>query len=419
MTEQWTEKHRPETWNDIQGNNKAIEQIQTWAENWSPGDEAQLLVGDPGVGKTTTAWVAADELGYPLNQINASSARRTDDIKQVARSMQSSPVDSEHQLVLLDEVDNWHSAADKKPLYDTLADPRNPIILTANEKWEVPDGIKRKANVHEFKLSKPSRRAYLKMVAEVEGLDLDKQDLNKLASAPDLRSAINDMQDWSGSDLPPGLDERTWSGSPFGAIESLLRANSKEWRDVMGPDDNTFDDLGGAMHFADENLSAEWRGLEAGVGYDCLSRADIRLQQGFDSQARGFPYAGALLSLLTDTRLSEPYEGYINVDFPEWFKHSKSSFDEESGEAKLFRSLKRERGYRLAGSFYEFKQCYLPILQSLDSEEKFEIALNHGLGRDAIEAMGVSEDQYEEWVEVDEFEEGDGYQPDINSAADW
>lgn len=413
----WTEKYRPENFKNIQGNNKALDHIRKWAANWSPGDRAQLLVGEPGTGKTTTAIVVSETLDYPLNQINASEARTTDDIKWMARSMRSTPANEEHQLVLLDEVDSWHHAANKTPLYEALENPANPIILTANEDWNIPDAIKSRCKTHKFKLNVGSRRAKLREIAEAEGLELDKQDLNKLAGRPDLRSAINDLQNWSGSDLPPSEDHRTWSRGEFSSVEALLSGNRKIFRDALGPGDNSFRDLESAIYWIDENLTTEWRGLEAGVGYDVLSRADRRVRQGYDTQARGFPYAGALLQMLPETRLSKPYQGWISVDFPNWFRSSQRRYDEETAEGHLYRALKGERGYRIACSYHEFLTDYLPILKSLSKDERMELALDHRVPEDGLEALDISPDDFDDWRGY--AEEGDGWRPNAQSAADW
>lgn len=419
MSNSWVERHRPDSWSDIQGNNSALEDIQDWVENWSKGDAPQLLVGPPGVGKTTTAQVASDAMGYPINQINASSARRSEDISRIVRSMRSKPVSSDHQLILLDEVDSWHHSVDKSDLYDALRDAQNPIILTANDKYDVPDSIKRSSDVHEFKLSKPSRRAKLKEIAEREGLDLDKQDLNTLAERPDLRSAINDLQTWSESGTPPGKNHRTSSEDEFPAIQSLLKDDKRAWRDALSPQSDTFRDPGSALLWADENLSEEFRGLEAGIAYDTLSRADRHLGRARGSSDYSYwKYASALIEMLPETRLTSPYQGYIDVGFPEWFRSSESSHDDGSPEAELFQALKPERGYRMAGSFFEFRKQILPILKQLDDEEKKEFALDHGLDADAIEALGLDPDDFEEWREIESPEEGDGWSPDSQSAMD-
>lgn len=418
----WVDKYRPTEFDDVQGNNQAIKKIRKWAENWSTGDPPQLLVGPPGVGKTTTAEIVSEQLGYPINQINASSARRGEDIKGIVRSMRSSPVDAEHQLILLDEVDSWHHSVDKTALYDALREPSNPVMLTANEEYEVPDSIKRSSTTHKFKLSKPSRKAKIREIAEKEDLDLDKQDLDTLADRPGLRSAINDLQTWAETDMPPGKDHRTWEGSEFDAIEKLLSGDDRAWEDALSVSTDTFRDPGSAILWADENLSEEWRGLEGGVGYDVLSRADRQVQRGHDltksTDFRYWKYAAALVEMVPETRLTSPYQGYIDVSFPEWFRSTSESHDDESGEAKLFRALKGEREFRMPGSFFEFQSRLLPILRGLPEEDRMDIALSHNLDESAVEALGLDVDDFDDWQYIEEPEEGDGWSPDTKAAGE-
>ena len=418
--ESWVDQHRPETWDEIQGNNKAIKQIRKWAENWSPGDKPQLLVGEPGTGKTTTAFVASDELEMPLNKVNISLTRRSAELKQIVRSMRSSPINSDHQLVLLDEVDNLHGRTNKNELYDELRSPRNPIILTANDEYEIPDPIKRACEQHDFKLGKRSRKAKIKEIADKEDVDLSPSELARLVERPDLRSAINDLQQAAGSSAPVGKDERTWSEGEFPAIQALLGGDEQTWKAAVGYEDDSFGQVDGAILWADENLSQEFRGLEGGVAYQMLASADYWAGKAWERQDFKFQkYAWTLLRFLPEARLSEPFGGYIRPEFPKWFRKSEDKHDGKSDEAKLFRSLKGgERGYQLAGSYFEFKQVHLPILQDLPEEERMELALNHGLGEDAINALDLDPNSFDEWREVEAPEEGDGWSPDSESAAE-
>lgn len=418
MTKSWVDKYRPESFSQIQGNNTALKKIRKWAKDWTQGDKPQLLVGPPGTGKTTTAYVVSDSMGYPLNQINTSEARRTEDLERIARSMRSTPVDSEYQLVLLDEVDSWHHSPDKTKLIEALRNPMNPIILTANEEYDVPGSIKRASTTHKYKLGVRSRRAKLREIAEKEGLDIDKQDLAKLGERPDLRSAINDLQNWSETDLPPSMDNRTWKEGEFSAIESLLSGDYTTWRKSTSPRDETFSDPGWLLLWLDENLKKEYRGLEAGVAYDILSRADTRVQQGWDSQARGVPYAFALMQMVDEVRLSSPYEGYIKLNFPSWVRSKEMTPERDTPEAALFREIKSGMAYRLAGSFFEFRRLYLPHLQDLPEEKRLQLALDEGLSSEAIKALNLDPKDFEEWRDIEPAEEGEGWSPDTNSGAD-
>lgn len=418
--ESWVEKHRPDSWSDIQGNNKSVKQIREWVENWEPGDEPQLLVGPPGTGKTTTAYVAADELDVPLNKVNVSLTRTSDELSRVARSIQTSPADNEHQLVLLDEVDNFHHAAKKKALFKALRSPRNPIILTANNERDVPTSVKRASNTHEFKLGVRSRRAKIKEIAEREGLDLGPEEVGKLGDRPDLRSAINDLQTMASSGVEIGEDERTWAEGEWSAMEALIGGDEEVWQGSVSYSDETFDGIGGAILWADENLSQEFRGLGAGVAYQTLASADYWAGVAWERQNfRYQKYGWAFLEMLTETRLSDPYDGYLDVSFPQWFRKSKAKHDGSTDEAKLYQALKGgDRGFKMAGSFFEFKQRVLPILKDLPEEERLELALNNGLDSGGIKALGLDPDDYDEWREVEAPEEGDGWSPDTNAASE-
>lgn len=417
----WTEKHRPETWSEIQGNNKSVKQIKNWIENWEIGDKPQLLHGEPGTGKTTTAYVAAKKMDVPLNKVNLSDKRRGAELKQVAKSTMTSPPDHDYQLVLLDEIDNMYHSVNKKPLYDALRTPRNPIIVTANDKYEVPDAVKRACNTHKYKLGVRSRKAKIKQIAADEGVDLQPSELNRLGSRPDLRSAINDLQNASGDGSTVGKDNRTWEIGEFDAIEALLKGESKVWRDSIGYQDDTFDRIDSALLWADDNLTEQFRGLEAGIAYQMLATADFWAGRAWERQNfRYQKYGWALLEALPDARLSDPYTGYMNANlFPSWFRASEAKHDGESPEAQLYQALKGgDRGYQMACSFYEFKQRHLQILRSQPEEERLQLALNHGMSEKAVEALGLEPSDFEDWREVESPEEGDGWTPDTQSAAD-
>lgn len=414
----WVEKHRPESWDDLQGNNKSIKQIREWITNWSPGDEPQLLVGDPGTGKTSTAFVASDELGIPINVVNLSLQRRTDELKQIARSAKTSPPDHQHQLILLDEIDNMYSNVNKQSLYDLLDDAPNPIIVTGNDEYSIPAAAKNKCNTHTFSLGVRSRKAKIKDIAEAEDIDISKAQLNSLAKRPDLRSAINDLQFIAGEKEIIGEDMRTWEEGEFSAVEALVKDDRETWRKSIGFSDQTFDSIDSAILWADQNLTLQYRGLEAGVAYEALAKADLWAGRAWERQNFRYQKFGwALLEELPEARLSESYTGYISDNmFPDWFRASKRTSDDDSPEARAYRKMKGERGYSFSASFYEFCENILPRLRSLPQEERREIASNHHLEPEDVPALGLKEEDYEEWWGG--AEEGDGWSPDTNSAGD-
>lgn len=391
--ESWVEKHRPEHFGEIQGNNKDIRELKAWAEDFTPGDQGQLLVGPPGVGKTTTAKVISSKLGYPLVEINASDSRGSKGIKELAETIRSQPVDAEYYIILVDEVDSQHHATNKRPLYDALDDPKNPVMLTGNDEYSVPQAVRNRTKTREFKLQKRSRKAKLKDIAEAEDVELTDADLDDLADRPGLRSAIHDLQLWSEQDIPPGKDQREWELGEFDVVDKVLRGE-KESGQMTPPD---------LIMWLDENLSREFRGVEAMTAYDTLARADKWLHRAQKEDYRYWKYAGELLEQTATQRVTEPYDGYLQKDFPEWFRHKADSHDDGSPEATLYRALKDydEPTFQFSGDYNYFRARILPILQDLPVEERLELAKANRLDTTAIKALNLTKKQYENWANQD------------------
>lgn len=397
-TESWTEKYRPQKISGIQGHNKQLKHLKRWAMAFQPGDQPQLLCGAPGIGKTTAAMVLADELGYPITEINASDSRKKDDLERIKRLARTSPINADHQLVLIDEVDSQSGRTSKQPLVDALDDTKNPIMLTANDKYDVPDSIKRRCKVHDFKLGKRSRKAYIKKVRDAEGLDLPDADLEELAERPDLRSAIQDLQQWAQGTTPVGTDEREWEMSEFDMVDNILRGTKEVGDNITPPD---------MVLWLDENVTNEYRGVELAKAYEALSHADVWLQRAQTEDYRFWKYAGECAEQVANLRISDPYDGWMDKDFPNWFRGSTKKPTTEDGTASLFRKLKNwdGAGYEFSGNYAEFRRVHLPILQELPLDEKLQLAHYYGLETDELDVLGLSKREMAGYKEGDVPEE--------------
>ena len=80
----WVEKYAPQSLADVVGNEKIKDQIETWASRWLAGEAQKplLLVGPPGVGKTTIAHLVGKEYFSETIEVNASDKRSYDLIQR-------------------------------------------------------------------------------------------------------------------------------------------------------------------------------------------------------------------------------------------------------------------------------------------------------------------------------------------------
>jgi len=201
----WTQKHKPQTLNEIVGNRDAKQQFLNWLKSWSKGipkQRAALLHGSPGVGKTVTVETLAKELKMELVEKNASDYRTADAIKRFAGlASQYATLFGGNRLILLDEVDGIAGKEDRggvRELTNVLKTSRSPVVLTANDAYNP-----RFSTIHKYCLVIPFKRptvrevvSHLKRICSKEGIAANEEALKFIVerSGRDVRSAVNDLQ---------------------------------------------------------------------------------------------------------------------------------------------------------------------------------------------------------------------------------
>ena len=180
--EDWTEKYRPKNLDNIIGNDKAINTLRIWANDWKEDKKhrkkAVILSGKPGTGKTSSALALANDFDWIAIELNASDVRNAEKIKKIATcgALNETFDDSGRfissntggrKLIVLDEADNLYERAEKtengsdfsdkggkKAIIDTIKITNQPIILIVNDYYSLIKGsgsvLKNICNVIQF-----------------------------------------------------------------------------------------------------------------------------------------------------------------------------------------------------------------------------------------------------------------------------
>ncbi|KAK6228472.1 hypothetical protein SCA6_000812 [Theobroma cacao] len=277
----WTEKYRPKVPNEMTGNQSLVNQLHNWLAHWNeqflgtgskgkgkkqndPGaKKAVLLSGTPGIGKTTSAKLVSQMLGFQTIEVNASDSRGKADAK-ISKGIGGSNANSIKELVsnealsvnmdrskhvktvlIMDEVDGM-SAGDRGGIADLIASikiSKIPIICICNDRYSQ----KLKSLVNYCLLlsfRKPTKQQMAKrlmQVANAEGLQVNEIALQELAERVngDMRMALNQLQYMSLSMSVIKYDDirqRLLSGSkdedisPFTAVDKLFGIYGGKWR---------------------------------------------------------------------------------------------------------------------------------------------------------------------------------------------
>lgn len=197
----WSEKYRPKNLLEMIGNEEAKEAIVNWLGKWMKGSKPILLVGPPGIGKTTLATICAKQFGYDLIGLNASDIRNKQRIQEILGPILGNSSVLGKPMIFVDEVDGIHGRSDYggvETLIDILKEPTVPIILAANgDRSDKMKSIKKATKTIQMKSIPPRLlQFYLKSILKKEGVTISLGIIVKLIiqSHGDIRSILNSAQ---------------------------------------------------------------------------------------------------------------------------------------------------------------------------------------------------------------------------------
>ena len=365
----WTEKYRPQSLEEVIGNPAAVNTLKAWAESWKngiPEKRAVVLIGSPGIGKTTSAEALARDMGWSIIEMNASDQRNAEAIEDIAVrgskfntfSDEGTYLDTgkgQRKLIVLDEADNFFGNADRgaipvitKLIKETL----QPLILIVNDYYELSRKCSAaKTDTLQITFQKPKTPSVVKAlyrIAQNEGVTVDQDAMTIIAekAGGDMRAAVRNLEALSlgqthvTAEMADGISSRDKRNDMYTLMSAIFRStDAMKARRLMMETDT---DPPEVELWVDENLPYEY--LDKGDlvrGYEKLSRADIYLGRVSRRQYFGFwSYASDTLTAGVNTARMSNRFSHDRLHFP--------SYLSKMSRSKSVRALRKSVDLKLA-----------------------------------------------------------------------
>ena len=382
----WTERHRPVSEVQLEGNEVQRRKIRKWLDDWQtgvPSKKALLLVGPPGVGKTSVARAIAADMGWSVIELNASDARNAAAIRKAAtqgsthRSLFHDPnVKNQRTLILLDEVDHLSGglrevsqerlekammgdevggkaitfrgdSGGKAELLRLLDSTKQPVILACNEEmglwgkgsnWRsTRDRFTRHLQKIIFdRASDEALRRIAKRVLRSENIEFEDSAVEELVKANpgDLRALVRDLQvvcvdnkiklTRDNVNMLIAAGQRDISIEVFPGLDNLYRSKTADDASIISRTiDKSPDDLMNWVHWNNASLFTDVKGIIRGAR--SLSQANKMFYGRFLNTAHCSSYWCSNLSALSASVANPtPLSGRIYPSYPNYLRRGSS-----------------------------------------------------------------------------------------------
>ena len=377
----WSDKHRPQSISDMIGNEEARTVLVEWFTKWKKGTKPILLVGPPGIGKTTIANLSGKQFGYDMISLNASDVRSKSRIFEVLNPVLGNISVLGSPMIFVDEVDGIHGRADfggAEALIKILKEPTVPIVLAANSDTSTKmKNIKKATKTIYFRPLPPRLlRLHLENILKMEGEKLSPGLLIKIIadSRGDIRSMINSAQALVG-----GFNPQTEKSFEILDVESgvnaFFKANSlDEARSVIYS--MAIDPREKINAFYSSIITSNLSQQDMAKMLEVISKADMLYGKIFKTQEwRLLRYLDSILLGLYKKGTSVRYSQY-NLSWP--------ILNRLRWDGRSIKALAKVMAKKFHISTSTFATFYLPYILFMIKNKKLELEVEESFG-DIIE----------------------------------
>jgi len=202
MIDVWTEKYRPDTLNEVVGQEEIIDRLKAFVENESIPH--MLYAGPAGTGKTTSAVSLAKDLygdSWKQNfmETNASDERGIDVVRDKIKDFaRTKAINADYKIIFLDEADALTPDAQQalRRTMEQFSDNCR-FILSCNYSSNIIDPFQSRCAVFRFnRLEEDDVKTYIQRLGEAEDFKISEEAIDAImrVSSGDLRRVTNILQ---------------------------------------------------------------------------------------------------------------------------------------------------------------------------------------------------------------------------------